>query len=651
MSEAKMIRPRRGKTEPGPASKPEPGARGERNSVKVVVAGHVDHGKSTLVGRLLHDTGSLPEGKREAVTEMCRRRGMPFEWAFVTDALRAERDQGITIDVSHIWFRTSSRDYVLLDAPGHREFLRNLVTGAAASDAGLLVIDAAEGVREQSRRHAFLLSLLGIGQLVVAVNKMDLADWAEGRFAAVSRDMNAYLASIGMAPARLVPVSAREGDNIAARSARLPWYVGPTILEALEGFAAAPPDTQRPLRLPVQDVYKFDARRIIAGRVEAGRLAVGDRLLFSPSGKTARITTIETWQAPARRTAEAGESIGITLDEQIFVERGEVASHAEAPPVLTDVFRARVFWLGERPLERGARYRMKCQTAESEVEIQAIDRVIDTADLSERPVAAAERDMVADVVIRARGLLAVDDYRTGPRTGRFALVDGDAIAGGGTISTEGYPDQRPLMVQKSQNLRAVSHRVSAAMRRQRTGHAGGVLWFTGLSGAGKSTIAIACEQRLFIEGYQVYVLDGDNMRQGLNQNLGFSPDDRAENIRRVGEVAALFADAGMLIISAFIAPYRSDRERARRSAERLKGAASFHEIYIEAPLAICEERDPKGLYRLARNGKISDFTGISAPYEPPETPDLRVDTAALTIEAAVERVIDYVRRNFPLGRS
>lgn len=619
-----------------------------RDPLRVVTVGHVDHGKSTLVGRLLHDTGSLPEGKVEAVAEMCRRRGMPFEWAFVTDALRAERDQGITIDVSHIWFRTEARDYVLLDAPGHREFLRNMVTGAAASDAALLVIDAVEGVREQSKRHGFLLSLLGVRQLVVAVNKMDLVAYSESRFAEVARDISSYLASVGVSAQHIIPVSAREGDNIATASTRMNWSAAPTIIAALDRFVSAPRELDLPLRLPVQDVYKFDTRRIIAGRIEVGRLAVGDTLLFSPSNKSARIASIEAWNTPAPLSAVAGQSVGITLDDQIFIERGEIASHSDDAPVLTDVFRARVFWLGQKPLTKGGRYLMKYSTAEIPVEIQTIERVIDTTDLADRPCDAVARDMVADIVLRARRLVALDEQKANARAGRFVLIEDFAIVGGGAISMAGYPDQRRLMMQKAKNLTEVAHRVTAEMRTERNGHAGGVLWFTGLSGAGKSTIAIATEQRLFALGYQVYVLDGDNVRRGLNTNLGFSPDDRAENIRRVGEVAALFADAGMIVISAFISPYRSDRERARLGADRL-GGDRFREIYIEAPLSICESRDPKGLYKLARAGKIAEFTGISAPYEPPEAPELVIDTATLSVDAAVENVVAYVRRNFPMG--
>jgi bifunctional enzyme CysN/CysC len=292
---------------------------------------------------------------------------------------------------------------------------------------------------------------------------------------------------------------------------------------------------------------------------------------------------------------------------------------------------------------------MKYFTAEIAVEVQAIERVIDTADLAEQPIDHVARDQVADIVLRARHLIAVDDHKAGPHAGRFVLVEDFAIVGGGAVSMEGYPDQRRLIGQKSQNLTSVTHRVTTEMRHELNGHSGGVLWFTGLSGAGKSTIAIAVEQRLFALGYQVYVLDGDNIRRGLNTNLGFSPDDRAENIRRVGEVAALFADAGFIVISAFISPYRSDRERARHGADRL-GSDRFHEVYIKAPLATCESRDPKGLYKLARAGKITEFTGISAPYEAPDAPDLVVATAEVSLETSIELVVEYVRRRFPLHR-
>jgi bifunctional enzyme CysN/CysC len=613
-------------------------------ALRIAIVGHVDHGKSTVVGRLLHETGNLPDGKVEAVAAMCKRRGMPFEWAFVTDSLQVERDQGVTVDASYIRFRIGARDFVLVDAPGHREFLKNMVTGAAASDAALLVIDAAEGVREQSRRHGYLLHLLGVSQVAVAVNKMDLVDYAADVFAAIEAEFRAYLGGIGVTPTVMIPVSARAGDNIATKSAAMDWYRGPTLAEALGTFMPPPPRAGLPLRMPVQDVYRFDDRRIIAGRIESGRLAVGDEILFSPSNKAGTVKSLEHWGPAAPfDLAEAGQSVGFTLDDQIFVERGELVSHRATPPVETNVFRARLFWLGHQPLAAGRSYSMKLGTAESRVEVQKIEHVIDTADLGEKPADKVERNAVAEVLLRSRAMLALDPFAENPRTGRFVLVDGYDVAGGGIISMEGYPDQRGLVTVKSTNVTAVEHRISGEMRAHRNLHHGGVLWFTGLSGAGKSTLAVEIEQRLFRRGYQAYVLDGDNVRRGLNANLGFSPEDRAENIRRVGEVAALMADAGLIVITAFISPYRSDRDRARQAA-----GSAFHEIYIEADLATCERRDPKGLYKRARKGEIGEFTGISAPYEPPDAPDLVVDTATLTVDECVARILDHIAKHFEI---
>jgi bifunctional enzyme CysN/CysC len=615
-----------------------------RDLLRIVIVGHVDHGKSTLVGRIFHDTGSLPEGKLETIKAVCERRGMPFEWAFLMDALQAERDQGITIDTSQIWFKSAKRDYVIIDAPGHKEFLKNMITGAAASDAAVLVIDVHEGVKEQSRRHGYLLHLLGVRQVAVVCNKMDLVGFDEARFRAVEREYAQYLASIGVTPTYIIPASARDGDSIASRSAAMPWYQGPTVIEALDRFQPTSAPTEQALRFPIQDVYKFDDRRILAGRIESGVLRVGDRLLFSPSNQTARVASIEAWNAAVPMEAKAGQSVGVTLDDQLFVERGEMASHEDDAPIETDVFRAQLFWLGRDPLKVGARYKCKLATAEFPVTVQSIERVINTTDLSRRDAVEVERNEVAEVVLRARKLVALDEFRSHTRTGRFVLIDKYDAAGGGIISIEGYADQRELVTVRSTNIVKVAHGITGEARARRNGHKGGVLWFTGLSGAGKSTLAVELERRLFAKGYHVYVLDGDNVRSGLNANLGFSPEDRAENIRRVGEVAALFADAGMIVISSFISPYRSDRDRARRAAKD-----SFHEIYVKADLATCERRDPKGLYRRARAGEISEFTGISSPYEAPDTPELEVDTAAADVEGCIERLMEYVRRTIAIA--
>ncbi len=611
------------------------------NKLKLVIVGHVDHGKSTLVGRLLHETGALPEGKLAAVKAMSEKRGMPFEWAFVIDAMQAERDQGITIDTSQIRFRTAARDYLLIDAPGHKQFLKNMVTGAAGADAVILVVDAHEGVQDQTRRHAYLLRLLGIRRIVVAVNKMDLVDWSEARYQEVRRDVAAYLRSIGVNDADIayLPLAAREGANLKVQAAAMPWWKGPTLLGALDAIPQPTPAIDLPLRFTVQDVYKFDQRRIIAGRIESGHLHVGDTLLFSPINATARVASIESWNAPAAANAGVGQSIGITLDEDIFIERGHVASHAHSAPVVSNVFRANLFWLGRNPLVPGTQYRLRRGAAETLAVVERIDRIVDTNTLASGPGDKLEWNGVAEVIVRTRGLLALDHHVDNALTGRFVLVEGHQIVGGGTASTEDYPDQRREAAPKAANLFWVRHRVSNDDRARLNGHRGAILWFTGLSGSGKSTLAVELERRLFAKGYQTFLLDGDNVRQGLNADLGFSPKDRAENIRRVGEVSALFAEAGMIVVSAFISPYRVDRDRIRTAH-----GDYFHEVYINAPLHVCESRDVMGLYRKARAGELKEFTGISAPYEAPVAPELEIPTGEWSTEVCLASLVEYVER-------
>lgn len=601
--------------------------------LKIVVVGHVDHGKSTLVGRLLHETGALPEGKVEYLKEVCDKRGMPFEWAFVMDALQAERDQGITIDTSQLRFHTGNRPVLIIDAPGHKEFLKNMITGAASAEAAVLVIDAHEGVQEQSRRHGYLLHLLGLTQIAVAVNKMDLVDWSQARFQEVEAEIRAYLGGIGVVPTHVVPVSARGGDNINAASEKSAWYQGPSVIGALDGFAAAASATDLALRLPVQDVYKFDSRRIISGRIESGRIKVGDRLTFSPSGKSARVASIEGWAGSdiTVLSANAGQSVGVTLDEPIFVERGQVAHLADAAPALAHEIRARVFWLGRDPLALGDRLKLKLATAEYHVEVAAIERVIDVEDLGSHQGAQVGRNAVAELVLRSRGAMAFDTFGANARLGRFVLVHGYDIVGGGIVGD----------ALDNRNIFQVDHKVTAEARARANGHKGGVLWLTGLSGAGKSTIAMELERRLFQKGWQVNVLDGDNVRHGLCSDLGFSHEDRTENIRRVGEIGHLFAKAGMLVITAFISPYRADRDRVRAI-----DADAFHEIHVTTGLEECERRDPKGLYKKARKGEIADFTGISAPYEAPENPELALITDGKSVEETVTELVAYVEARF-----
>ena len=557
-------------------------------------------------------------------------------------------------EAARVRFRSGTRDYAILNVPDHWEVVRDTVSGASFCDAGVLVIDVEEGVDQQTRRHAYLLHLLGVGQLIVAISEMDRIDFDTERFAAVEAEIGAFLAVLGAEPRQVVPIAAGDGDNVASVSPRTPWYAGPSLLATLDALPdREAPDARDalPFRMPVREVQDVDERRIVVGRIESGRVSVGDRVLFSPSNDTARVSGIEAWDARAPLTeAVAGRNVGLALDEQLLVERGEIVSHMERPPIETDVFRAWLLWLGRTPLRPERRCTLRLGTAAVDVEVQSVDRLIDPDDPEgQKDGAAAEVpcDGIAEVVLRSRAMLALDEFTANRRTGRFVLADEDEIVGGGLIGMEGYPDQRALITGRSSNVEIVEHGVSRAARARRNRHAGGVIWLTGLSGAGKSTLAIAAEDHLFRKGYQVYALDGDNVRRGLNATLGFSPQDRAENIRRVGEVAALFADAGFIVLTAFISPYRSDRERARAAAERVS-PRSFHEVYVRAPLEVCEARDPQGLYRRARAGEIADFTGVSAPYEPPDRPELTVDTEDRPVEQSLKALIDHIEQHFAL---
>jgi bifunctional enzyme CysN/CysC len=604
----------------------------------VVIVGHVDHGKSTLIGRLLHDTGSFMEGKLEELKAVCARRNVEFEWSFLLDAFQAERDQAITIDTTQIWFKTKKRNCVIIDAPGHREFLKNMISGAAFADAAILVVDAKEGVREQTRRHAYLLHLLGLRQILVVINKMDLVHNSEARFKEVSAEITAYLAGIGVSPHSIIPIAARSGENIAQKAFSMPWFKGLTVLETLDVFEPVAAPVDRPLRFPVQDVYRFDEIRYIAGRIESGIVRKGDVLAFSPSSRHAKVVSIEKWNSPGEiLSAQAGESIGLTLDQPIFVARGDVASHQENAPVLTSQFRANIFWLGKKPLKAGNHYKMKLSTYEATVTVHKIERVINTEDLSRSEKASVEVNEMAEVTFRSREVLALDSYQDSLKMGRIVLVENHDVVGGGLIVPEGLVDQRQVMQKSQENIYAVDHLLTYVARSARNMHKGAVVWLTGLSGAGKSTLAMRVEHMLFNRGMQTYVLDGDNVRTGLCADLGFTPEARMENIRRVGHVAALMADAGLVCITAFISPFRADRRRARDAA-----GDKFHEIYVKADLDTCEKRDPKGLYKKARKGEIKEFTGISSPYEAPEYADLIVDTSTHSIDACVEMIVEYI---------
>jgi bifunctional enzyme CysN/CysC len=600
-----------------------------RPQVRIVIVGHVDHGKSTLVGRLLHETGSLPEGKLEMLKAVSARRGMPFEWSFLLDALQTERDQGITIDTTQIRFRTRSRDVVLIDAPGHAEFLRNMITGASQADGAVLIVDALEGVRDQTRRHGYLLHLLGVKQVAVVVNKMDRVEFSAARFNDISAEISSHLIGLGVTPSAVIPISARDGDGVAERTARIDWYNGPTVVEALDTLEPARPLEKLPLRLPVQAIYKFDDRRIVAGRIESGHLSAGDEIVIMPSAKIAKIKTVESWPlTPVKGRQGAGRSVGITLDRELFIERGDVIAHADTAPRDTRRIRARIFWLHDKPLVSGASILVRLGTKEARATVVAIEKAVDPGELSSVETKAIARNHVGEIDISLAQAFAADPYTDNLRTGRLVIEVNGRIAGGGLVlSVEA--GQRAIPV----DIVPVESALRPDERSARYRHAGAVVWLTGLPGSGKSTLARALERRLFGQGGSPVLLDGDTLRAGLNGDLGFSAQDRAENIRRLAEVATHLARNGHIAIVAAVSPSAEDRAAARRIAD-----TAFREVYVATPAEICESRDPKGHYAKARAGGLNNFTGTEKDYQAPTNSELTIDTSVRSVSDATDEI-------------
>ena len=521
--------------------------------MKLVIVGHVDHGKSTLVGRLMSDTGSLPSGKLDFVKDICKRQGKEFEYAFLLDALEEEQDQGITIDTSQIFFNTKKRRYVIIDAPGHKEFLKNMVTGAANAESALLLIDAHEGIQEQSRRHGYILKLLGLTQVAVVINKMDLVNYDPKIYNKIKSDYTKFLGSMGIEAREFIPVSAKLGVNIAQTSDKVPWYKGPSILQMLDQFTEKKIPNHLPFRFPVQDVYKFDERRIISGRVESGKVNVGDQLVFSPSNKVGVIKSIEAWSVDKQpKKAEASESVGFTLGEQIFVERGDVASLKSELPIVSTTFDVNVFWMGQRNLEKGKIYTLKLTTQEVPCEVVEFKKVTDASTLETlKGQEYLAKNDVAEVTLRTSTPVVFDLFGSIPTTGRFVLVDGYDVCGGGIITT--------YTPNKTDRLRdEVRHRdfhwlksdIKLEERAYRNGHQSTLILIVGSSGVGKAKLAKYLERKLFELNYQSYLLDGRNVALGVSADIGSQQKKQeGEVLRRFGEVAKLFLDAGHVVIS------------------------------------------------------------------------------------------------------
>jgi bifunctional enzyme CysN/CysC len=588
---------------------------------RVVVLGHVDHGKSTLIGRLLLDTGSLPAARIEEIVASSRRRGLQTEWSFALDALQDERDQAVTIDTTRVWFRLGDRRFAIIDAPGHEEFLASAMTGASDADAAILVVDAVRGVEDQTRRHIYLLGLLSIQRVIVAVNKIDAGADAE-LFVAVAEAARVALGAVGVTADAVVPISARDGDNVVARSARTPWYDGPVLTELLSSVVPRSEDVERgPLRIWVQDVYRRGEERVVAGTVRSGRIAVGDLLRVSPSKKTARVAALRAWPHDLD-AAGPGAAVGVVFDGAVYVDRGDLLTHDDDTPVTVRSLTLRVCWFDREPPHLEETVRLRAGSADVSARIVAVFDAVDPRTLQPAEHGVASRGMVYSLTLQTSVPLALDQNE------RCAIVrEGVPVAAAHAVKLQPH----------GANVFAASHLVNAPARAQRNGHRGLVFWLTGLPASGKTTIAMRVERELFRRGLNVYALDGDTLRSGLTSDLDFSDEGRRENVRRVAEVGKLLADAGTIALISLVSPSATERARARAIV-----GVGFREAYVAASVATCEARDPKHLYRRARAGEITGFTGVDAPYDVPAEPDILLDTEHRDVDACVAAAVEYI---------
>jgi bifunctional enzyme CysN/CysC len=602
--------------------------------LRFMTCGSVDDGKSTLIGRLLVDAGVVPDDHLAAMIRDGKRYrafgDMP-DLALLVDGLQAEREQGITIDVGYRFFSTPRRRFIVADTPGHEQYTRNMATGASTADLAVILVDATKGLLRQTYRHSAIVALMGIREVVLAVNKMDLVGYQEGRFAEIVEAYAAMAEKLGLARVTAIPVSALRGDNVLQRSAATPWYGGPTLLEHLETVSAEPREA-RPFRLAVQWINRDGSGfRGCAGSVLGGSVRPGDEIVVLPSGVRGHVERIVTYEGDLDR-AVAGQAVTLTLAEPIDVARGDVIAAVDQPPHLTDQFAAHIVWMDEAPMLPGRPYLMRLGTTTATATVSALKHQLDISTGSREAAKQLGLNEIGFADLAIDRVLPFDTYNENRETGSFILIDRltNATVGAGMIR---------FALRRATNLSWQEFAVDKTARSAIKGHHPAILWFTGLSGSGKSTIADGVEKRLLALGLHTYVLDGDNVRHGLNRDLGFTDADRVENIRRVIETARLMADAGLIVLVSFISPFRAERRLAR---ERL-GDDAFVEIFVDAPLAECERRDPKGLYRKARAGKLRNFTGIDSIYEPPPAPDIHLRTADMTIDREVDLIVDALR--------
>ncbi len=604
------------------------------DTLRLLTCGSVDDGKSTLIGRLLYDSHLLMEDQLadlEADSLKHGTAGDAVDFALLVDGLEAEREQGITIDVAYRFFATPHRRFIVADTPGHVQYTRNMATGASTADLAILLVDATKGLLTQTRRHAAIVSLLGIRDVVLAVNKMDLVGFDESRFREITAAFEALAAKLGIATVAAIPISAREGDNVTVKSARTPYYSGPALLEHLERAAPSHSAESGPFRLPVQWVCRPNQDfRGFAGPVLSGRVAVGDEIAVAASGRTSRVTKLLVGAAE-EESAVAGQSIMLTLADEVDISRGDVLSHADARPSLSDQFAADIVWLDQEDLLPGRQYLLKSMTRTVPAQVTDLKYRFDVDSLEHNAAKILELNEIGMVNISTAEPIVFDAYAANRDSGGFILIDrftNQTVAAG----------MIRFALRRASNIHWQALDIDRAARARLKHQKPSVLWFTGLSGSGKSTVANLVEKQLYARGRHTTILDGDNVRHGLNRDLGFTDADRVENIRRVAEAAKLMADAGLIVLVSFISPFRSERDMARG----LMGEGEFVEIFVDTPLALAESRDPKGLYARARAGEIKNFTGVDSPYEPPAAPEIHLRTAATEPEALADQVIAYL---------
>jgi bifunctional enzyme CysN/CysC len=608
-----------------------------KDLLRFITCGSVDDGKSTLIGRLLYESHMIFEDQLTALAADSKKmgtRGGELDFALLVDGLSAEREQGITIDVAYRFFTTDKRKFIVADTPGHEQYTRNMITGASTADLAVILLDARKGVLTQTRRHSYLVSLLGIRRVVLAVNKMDLVDYSRDLFERTEAEYREFANRIGLTEVTCIPVSAVHGDNIVGRSETMPWYGGPTLIEHLETVPVSDAIAGKPFRLPVQLVSRPHADfRGFGGAIASGAVRVGDSVRVLPSGRQTHVQRILVGTDDVA-VAQAGQSVTLTLTDEVDVSRGDVLAASDAPPAVADQFEATIVWMHERPMLQGRSYQMKLGPQTVMATVAPLKYKVNVNTLEHVAANTLELNDIGVCGIALSKPVVFEPYAENRDLGGFILVDRvtNATVGAGLLH---------FALRRSQNVHWQALDIDKSARADLKGQRPCVVWFTGLSGGGKSTIANLLEKHLHALGRHTYILDGDNVRHGLNKDLGFTDADRVENIRRVAEVARLMVDAGLIVLVSFISPFRAERRMART----LLSDGEFVEVFVDAPLAVAEARDPKGLYKKARRGELKNFTGIDSPYEAPEKPELQIDTTRLSPEQAVERILAELRES------